>query len=51
VLAAGQPAAVQTELITAVHDNPALTGFGPPQRDNYTVTPLTGQASNAPLPQ
>lgn len=50
VLAAGQPATVQTELITAVHDNPALTGFGPAQRDNYTVTPLTGQASSALLP-
>jgi hypothetical protein len=50
VLAAGQPAAMQTELITAVHDNPALTGFGAPRRDNSTVTPLTGQASNAPLP-
>jgi hypothetical protein len=50
VLAAGQPATVQTELTTAVHDNPGLTGFGPPRRDNYTATPLTGQASNAPPP-
>ena len=51
VLAAGQPATVQTELITAVHDNPGpLRFFGGPQLDSYTVTRLTGQASNAPLP-
>ena len=50
VLAAGQPATVQTELITAAHDNPGLTGFGPAQRDNHTVTPPIGQASTALLP-
>jgi hypothetical protein len=49
VLAAGQPATVQTELITTVHNGP-LSGIGQPQRDHYTVTPLTGQASQGALP-
>jgi len=49
VLAAGQPATVQTELITTLHHGPD-SGFGDPQRDDYTVTALTGQASNGPLP-
>jgi hypothetical protein len=49
VLAAGQSTTVQTELITTVH-NGALSGFGHPQRDHYTVTPLTGEASEGPLP-
>jgi hypothetical protein len=49
VLAPGQPTTVQTELITTVH-NGTLSGIGHPQRDHYTVTPLTGEASHAPLP-
>ena len=58
VLAAGQPTMVHTELITTVHDS-TLTGIGDPQRDHYpastqrdhyTVTELTGEASQGPLP-
>jgi hypothetical protein len=49
VLAAGQPTTVQTDLITTVH-NGALSGFGHPQRDHYTVTSLTGEAGQGPLP-
>ena len=48
-VAAGQPATLQSELITTVHHGPD-SGFGDPQRDHYTVTALTGQASRAPLP-
>lgn len=49
VLAAGQPTSVQTELITTVHQS-FLGGIGHPQRDHYTVTALTGEASRGPLP-
>jgi hypothetical protein len=49
VLAAGQPARVQAELITTLHHGPD-SGFGDPQRDHYTVTSLTGEASQGPLP-
>jgi hypothetical protein len=48
-LVAGQPATVETELITTLHHGPD-SGFGDPQRDHYTVTALTGQASRGPLP-
>jgi hypothetical protein len=48
-LAAGQPARVQTELITTLHHGPD-SGFGDPQRDHYSVTPLSGEASQGPLP-
>jgi hypothetical protein len=49
-LAAGQQATVETELITTLHHGPD-SGFGDPQRDHYTVTALTGQASRGPVPQ
>jgi hypothetical protein len=48
-LTAGQPATVETELITTVHHGPD-SGFGDPQRDHYTVTALTGQARLGALP-
>ena len=44
----GQSTTIQTELITTVHHS-FITGLGPPQRDNYTVIPLTGEASVGPL--
>jgi hypothetical protein len=49
VLVAGQPAPVQTELITTLHHGPD-SGFGYPQRDHYTVTSLTGEARQGRLP-
>jgi hypothetical protein len=48
VLPAGGPTTVQTELITTSHL--FLNGIGHPQRDHYTVTPLSGEASRAKLP-
>jgi len=48
VLVPGQSTTIQTELITTVHPL-FITGLGPPQRDNYTVIPLTGEASVGPL--
>jgi hypothetical protein len=50
VLPAGQPSTVHTELITTVHDS-TFSGLGDPQRDHYTVTRLTGEASQVILPQ
>lgn len=49
VLAAGQPATVRTELITTEHAF-FVGGVGHPQREQYTVTPLTGEASQGALP-
>lgn len=49
VLPAGQPAPVRTELITALHHG-SDSGVGYPQRDQYTVTSLTGTASRAAVP-
>jgi hypothetical protein len=49
VVLGGQPAPVHTELIRTMHSTP-LTGIGHPQRDTYTVTSLTGQASVIILP-
>jgi hypothetical protein len=49
VLGAQTSAPVHTELIRTVHTS-TLTGIGHPQRDNYTVTSLTGQASVGILP-
>ena len=49
VLPAGGSTAVQTELITTSHLFFA-TGIGHPQRDRYTVTRLSGEASIGPLP-
>jgi len=49
VLVPGQSTTIETELITTVH-TAFITGLGPPQRDHYTVIPLTGEASIGPLP-
>jgi hypothetical protein len=49
VLPAGGSTTVETQLITTSHEQ-FLTGLGQPQRDHYTVTPLTGEASQHPLP-
>jgi hypothetical protein len=49
VLPAEGSTTVETELITTNHQL-FFTGIGHPQRDHYTVTPLTGQASHHPLP-
>lgn len=49
VLVPGQSTTIETELITTVHTG-FITGLGPPQRDHYTVIPLTGEASIGPLP-
>lgn len=49
VLPPGGSTTVQTDLITTSHLF-FLTGLGPAQRDHYTVTPLTGEASQHPLP-
>ncbi|HEX9498619.1 MAG TPA: hypothetical protein VF926_09630 [Mycobacterium sp.] len=50
VLLGGQTSApVHTELIRTVHTS-AFAEIGHPQRDHYTVTSLTGQASRGPLP-
>jgi hypothetical protein len=38
-----------TELIRTVHTS-TFAGIGHPQRDHYTVTSLTGQASRGSLP-
>jgi hypothetical protein len=49
VVLGGQTSApVHTELIRTVHTS-AFAGIGHPQRDHYTVTSLTGQASRGPL--
>jgi hypothetical protein len=48
-LVAGQPATVETELITVVHHGPD-SGIGDPQRDHYSVIALTGQAGVGALP-
>lgn len=50
VLPPGGSTTVQTELITTRHLF-FVTGLGHPQRDRYTVTPLTGEASQHPLPE
>jgi hypothetical protein len=49
VLGAQTSAPVHTELIRTVH-NSTFAGIGHPQRDHYTVTSLTGQASRGQLP-
>ena len=50
VVLGGQTSApVHTELIRTVHTS-AFAGIGHPQRDHYTVTSLTDQASRGPLP-
>jgi hypothetical protein len=49
VLFAQTSAPVHTELIRTVHAS-TFAGIGHPQRDHYTVTSLTGQASRGPLP-
>lgn len=50
VLPAGGSTTVETQLITTSHQL-FLTGLGHPQRDHYTVTSLTGEASQHPLPR
>jgi hypothetical protein len=49
VLPPGGSTTVETQLITTSHQL-FLTGLGHPQRDHYAVTPLTGEASQHPLP-
>ncbi|MGA7051911.1 MAG: hypothetical protein WBZ37_11660 [Mycobacterium sp.] len=49
VLGTQTSAPVHTELIRTSHTS-TLTGIGHPQRDSYTVTSLTGQASLGILP-
>jgi len=49
VLLGGQPATVETELVTTVHHGPT-SGIGDPQRDYYSVIALTGQASQGAIP-
>jgi hypothetical protein len=50
VVLGGQTSApVHTELIRTVHTS-TFAEIGHPQRDHYTVTSLTGQASRGPLP-
>jgi hypothetical protein len=49
VLGAQTSAPVHTELIRTVHAS-TFAEIGHPQRDHYTVTSLTGQASRGPLP-
>ena len=49
VFGAQTSAPVHAELIRTVH-NSTFAGIGHRQRDHYTVTSLTGQASRGPLP-
>jgi len=49
VLAPGGSTTVQTNLITTSHQF-FVTGLEDPQRDHYTVTPLSGEANQHPLP-
>ncbi|HEX5145233.1 MAG TPA: hypothetical protein VFW21_15320 [Mycobacterium sp.] len=49
VMQGAQSEQIHTELITTMHFSP-LTGIGRPQRDVYTVTPVSGTASVVILP-
>jgi hypothetical protein len=49
-LVPGQPAAIQTDGITANHKLPLAPGLGQGQQDEFSVTPLQGTASDVIVP-
>jgi hypothetical protein len=49
-IVAGQQAAIHTEGITAIHRLSLAPGLDQGQRDQYSVTPLEGTASDVIVP-